>query len=102
MHNSWLQFANETEANDVISTINTCMGYPTPDGKTTTWGTPLCYQDGYSPTATTESFFVIVREEIQQCLTQEQWDGRLHDIPTGWVPCGDEKPDNSPESYVGN
>ena len=82
----FLQFANTTEANAVISQIDTCMGFP--NGKTTTWQTPFCMQDGYSPTATTESYFITIRTEIVGCLTQEQIDSAIPTLPEGWVSCG--------------
>lgn len=87
-HTGWIQLSNETEANDLISQINTCMGFPTPDGKTQTWTTPFCMQDGYSPTATTESYFIIIKTEIVGCLTQEQIDSAIPTLPDGWVFCG--------------
>lgn len=91
-HTGWIQLSNETEANDLITTINSCMGFPTPDGKTQTWAIPFCLQDGYSPTATTESYFVIVKEQIKGCLTQEQWDSQITELPSGWVSCGTPEP----------
>ena len=91
-HTGWIQLSNETEANDLITKINTCMGLPTPDGKTKTWSIPFCLQDGYSPTATTESYFVIVKDQIKDCLTQQEWDSQITELPIGWVDCGTPEP----------
>lgn len=101
-HTGWIQLSNETEANDLINTINSCMGFPTPDGKTETWAIPFCLQDGYSPTATTESYFVIVKDQIKSCLTTEQWDSQITELPLGWVDCGtpEPTPSGSTENYL--
>jgi len=98
----FLQFANTTEANAVISQIDTCMGFP--NGKTTTWQTPFCMQDGYSPTATTESYFITIMDEISECLTPEQTQVMIPTLPDGWVSCGVVNPDisGSTENYVGS
>ena len=103
-HTGWIQLSNETEANDLISQINSCMGFPTPDGKTQTWGEPFCLQNGYSPTATTESFFVMIKDDIHDCLTTEQWDSQITKLPIGWVVCGtpEPTPSGSTENYVGS
>jgi len=85
----YIQHATEQDAQDLIDTIDVCKGWPS--GGTETWAFPLCFQDGYSPTATTESYFVIVNSEVQDCLTQDQWDSRVS-LPDGWVKCGTEAP----------
>ncbi len=84
----WLQHASYDDAEAVIDGINVCKGWPDPSTGTETWGYPTCYQNGYSPSATTESYFVMVKDEIKDCLTQEQWDSQVQ-IPEGWVECGE-------------
>lgn len=94
-HIGWLQFGDEAEANIFISQINTCKGYPTPDGKTQTWALPSCLANGYYPTATTENWYVIIKEEIHDCLTPEQEAAVISDLPTGWITCGTPEPSPS-------
>lgn len=91
----WIEFGGEDEANVLIDQINECMGFPTPDGKTKTWALPNCLADGYYPTATTENWYVIVKDEILGCLTQEQKDSIIPSLPAGWFACGTPEPSPS-------
>ena len=88
----WLRYETENEANELIEKINECKGFPTPDGRTTTWSIPLCFQYGYSPNETDINWYVIVKEEIKDCLTQEEWDSQITSVPDGWVKCGTPEP----------
>ncbi len=94
-HIGWLQFGDESEANIFISQINTCKGFPTPDGKTETWDEPSCLADGYFPTATTENWYVIIKEEIHDCLTPEQEAEIITSLPMDWYSCGELPPSPS-------
>lgn len=98
-HLGWLEYTTESEANDFISQINTCKGYPTPDGRTITWAEPFCLADGYYPTATTENWYVIVKEEIHECLTPEQEASVISELPLSWIPCGTPA-SGSTETYL--
>ena len=91
----WLQFGDEAEANIFISQINGCMGFPTPDGKTQTWSEPSCLANGYYPTATTENWYVIVKDEIEGCMTPEQISQIITQLPIGWIECGTPEPNPS-------
>ena len=97
----WLQFGDEAEANIFISQINGCMGFPTPDGKTQTWSEPSCLADGYYPTATTENWYVIVKDEIEGCMTPEQISQIITQLPD-WIECGTPEPNPSgtTENYI--
>jgi len=94
-HTGWLQFGDESEASIFVSQINNCMGFPTPDGRTITWADPFCLADGYFPTATTENWYVIVKDEISNCLTPEQEAAVISSLPTDWVACGTPAPSPS-------
>ena len=91
----WLEFDTINEASVFISQINSHLGLPTMDGKTLTWAIPTCLQDGYSPTATTENWYVIIKEEIMDCLTQEQKDSIIPSLPVDWYACGTPIPSPS-------
>ena len=99
----YLEFNTEEEANNLISHIDECMGFPTPDGKTKTWAHPACFQNDYSPNETEVRYYVVVKEQIKDCLTQEQWDSQVF-FPDGWVKCGtpEPSPSGSTENYVGS
>jgi len=84
----WIEYSSEDEGKALISQIDNCMGFPTPDGKTKTWAKPCCMSNGFYPTATTQSWFVIVKEEIVGCLTQEQKDSIKTYLPEDWYDCG--------------
>ncbi len=60
-------------ANNLISQINTCMGYPS-DG-TTTWMTEpdwMCEFDLQSGEKTSIGYGVIIKDIIMDCLTEQQ------------------------------
>ena len=94
-HTGWLQFGDESEAKIFISQIDNCMGFPTPDGKTQTWAYPSCLANGYYPTATTENWYVIVKEEIEGCMTPEQISQIITELPMDWYECGTPVPSPS-------
>ena len=87
----WLGYTTETEAETTIQQINNCLGFPTEDGKTLTWTNPYCIQNGYSPTATTQNYYVIIKNQCFDCLTEEQ-KSEIKDLPVGWYDCGTTSP----------
>ena len=91
----WLEFGDESEANLFVSQIDSCMGFPTPDGKTETWAYPACLANGYYPTATTENWYVIVKDEIEGCMTPEQISQIILELPLDWYECGTPVPSPS-------
>jgi len=93
--NGWIEFGGQDEANVLIDQINECMGFPTPDGITISWANPNCMANGYFPTATTENWYVIIKEEIMDCLTQEQKDSIIPSLPVDWYACGTPIPSPS-------
>jgi hypothetical protein len=101
-HLGWLEYPTENEANELIGQINLCMGFPTPDGKTETWAFPTCLSDGYYPTATTTNYYVIIKSEIEECLTSTQIGQIIPSLPSDWVVCGtpEPTPSGSTENYI--
>lgn len=100
----YLEFNTEEEANNLISHIDECMGFP--KGRTQTWAYPACFQNDYSPNETEVRYYVVVKEEIKDCLTQEQWDSQVF-FPEDWVVCGTpsdiiDLTSGSTENYVGS
>lgn len=93
-HLGWLRYTTELEANTLIQQINSCLGFPTADGRTITWALPSCLQNDYSPYETDSAWFVIIKGECYDCLTQEQKDSVLPILPFNIV-CGTPAPSPS-------
>ncbi len=87
----WLKSNTETEANLLVQQINGCLGLPTPDGLTLTWAIPSCYQNDYEGSETESGWFVIIKGECYDCLTQEQKDAILSSLPYD-IACGTPAP----------
>lgn len=90
-HLGWLKYNTETEADTLISSINTCLGLPTPDGKTTTWAIPSCYQNDYEGSETENGWFVVIKGECYDCLSQDEKDAVIATLPYDIV-CGTPAP----------
>jgi len=90
-HIGWIEYSTETEANDLIGRINTCLGLPTPDGKTITWALPVCYQNDYEGIETESGWFVIIHHEVYDCLTQAEKDVIITTLPYD-ISCGTPQP----------
>jgi len=97
----WLKYDTEIEANNLISKINNCLGFPTPDGRTITWIIPSCFQDDYEGNETERGWFVVIKNECYDCLTTEEQLQIITSIPDGWVKCGTIEPPitGSTENY---
>jgi len=100
----WLQYNTHQEAITTVNKIDICLGLPTYDGGTKTWTIPTCLQDGYSPTATTQNYFVVIRDECYDCLTAEEKSQIISSLPAQWYNCGTPAPTPSgtTENYVGS
>jgi hypothetical protein len=93
-HLGWLKYTTESEANNLISSINTCLGFPTPDGKTTTWAVPSCLQNDYEGSETESGWFVIIKDECYDCLSQAEKDEVINTLPY-YIACGTPSPNPS-------
>jgi len=93
-HLGWLKYTTETEANELISQIDTCLGFPTADGKTITWAIPNCFQNDYSPNETESGYFVIIKDECYDCLTEQQKTEVISTLPYT-IGCGTPEPSPS-------
>jgi hypothetical protein len=87
---AWFKYDTENEANELVDKVNLCKGWPS--GVTKTWAIPFCLQDDYSPNETTKNWFVICRDEIRNCFTEEEWEQKITSLPDGWVKCGTPEP----------
>ena len=98
----WIGYDTKEDADNLITQINICKGFPTPDGKTLTWTIPSCLSNGYYPTATTQNYYVIIKDEIMECLSQEQKDSIIFSLPENYITCGTPipTPSGSTENYV--
>ena len=83
----WLKYNTKEDADTFIGTINNCLGFPTPDGRTTTWAKPQCYQNDYEGSQTESGWFVVIRNECYDCLTQTEKDNVIDPLPYD-IPCG--------------
>lgn len=66
---------NYFDARNLITEINTCKGFPTSDGLTQTWMIEpqnICEFNFENNTKQQIGYGVIVKDEILNCLTQEQ------------------------------
>lgn len=99
----WIGYNTHQEAITLVNKIDICLGLPTYDGKTSTWAIPNCLQDGYSPTATTQNYFVIIKDECYDCLTEEEKGQIIIDLPYS-ISCGTPipSPSGTTENYVGS
>jgi hypothetical protein len=100
-HLGWLKYTTETESNTLIQEINTCLGFPTADGKTLTWSEPSCLQNDYEGSQTESGWFVIIKDECYDCLSQEQKDNMITELPY-YIACGTPMPNPSgdTENYL--
>jgi hypothetical protein len=67
-------FNTEIEANNFVSQINSCKGFPTQDGQTLTWQESpfeLC-RFGEDGSSLFIGYGIIVKNEILDCMTPEQ------------------------------
>ena len=87
----WLKSNTEAEANLLVQQINGCLGLPTDDGLTLTWAIPSCLQNDYEGSETESGWFVIIKGECYDCLTQEQKDAILPSLPYN-IACGTPQP----------
>jgi len=78
----YLDFSTENEALVFNQQIDTCMGFPTPDGRTLTWADIKCMEDGIST-----HYLIIITDEIIDCLTEEQKNNIIQ-IQDSWFNCG--------------
>lgn len=66
---------NYFDAKNIISQINNCKGFPTPDGLTQTWMIEpqnICEFNFENNTKQQIGYGVIIKDEIMDCLTTEQ------------------------------
>lgn len=95
----WLEFDTVNEASVVVSQINAHLGLPTPDSKTLTWCIPSCMSDDYYPNGTIQKWYVIIKGECYDCLTQEQKDNIITTL-TYTIPCGMPAPSGDTENNL--
>ena len=99
-HLGWLKYTTEEQANLLVQQINGCLGLPTEDGRTLTWYIPRCLQNDYSPNETESGYFVIIKDECYDCLTQPQKDAIISTLPYT-ISCGTPLPiTGSTENYL--
>ena len=90
----WIRFNTYDAAETLVEQINSCLGFPTPDGKTQTWAIPSCLQNDYSPNDTDQGYFVIIKDECVGCLTDEQKAEVIETLPFN-IACGTPEPSPS-------
>ena len=93
-HLGWLKYTTEVEADNLIGSIITCLGFPTPDGKTLTWSFPSCLQNDYEGSETESGWFVIIKDECYDCLSQAEKDAVINTLPYN-IACGTPAPSPS-------
>ena len=71
--NKYIIFLNQQEATDLIVQINSCMGFPK-EGTNTWQDTPdfMCEFDLTTGDKTSIGYGVIIKDEILDCLTEQQ------------------------------
>jgi hypothetical protein len=84
----FIKYNDITESQDLISSINNCLGFP--QGETTTWDTTTAICTVGPTSAYTEFWGYIVKvdtDQMGQCLTQEQINSII-EIPEDCNICG--------------
>lgn len=74
---NYILYANQSDAELLISQINSCKGFPTEDGLTLTWMTSsreICEFNYETGSKISIGYGVIIEDEILDCLSQIQKD----------------------------